>query len=718
MNNDRYFKNPFEDYKEGDAAYLEKNEDKIIDLIRNYVEIILDKTHPLKNGGSNRRGDLYVGDAGIAYMLIKIHQNLKNLLSIPALEYAKVYVESAKENLSTYPDKSCAFLSGNAGIYAVSAVINNLSDNQSGVQADIKSYLKGLSVCTKPSFGGTDSTGDEFLVGRAGYLAGIYYMNQNINPIQIKNSVIVEICTMIINKGRIYAEEQELDIPIMYQYHGREYLGAAHGLCSILWAFLESPWYAWKSEDGIYPNISITKYNDIKETIDYLLEIQDPEGGFPSKLNSFDKKLIHWCHGAPGNPFEDYKEGDAAYLEKNEDKIIDLIRNYVEIILDKTHPLKNGGSNRRGDLYVGDAGIAYMLIKIHQNLKNLLSIPALEYAKVYVESAKENLSTYPDKSCAFLSGNAGIYAVSAVINNLSDNQSGVQADIKSYLKGLSVCTKPSFGGTDSTGDEFLVGRAGYLAGIYYMNQNINPIQIKNSIIVEICTMMINKGRMYAEEQELDIPIMYQYHDREYLGAAHGLCSILWAFLESPWYAWKSEDGIYPNISITKYNDIKETIDYLLEIQDPEGGFPSKLNSFDKKLIHWCHGAPGVIYLLAKAYLIFNEEKYLDGCKKCAENIWNKGLLFKGPGICHGIAGNGYAFLMMFRLTRNQKYLYRAHKFMEFLTNDHFKKNARIPDRPYSLYEGLAGTVCFLIDLLNPEKAMFPFMDVFETKFEA
>ena len=38
--------------------------------------------------------------------------------------------------------------------------------------------------------------------------------------------------------------------------------------------------------------------------------------------------------------------------------------------------------------------------------------------------------------------------------------------------------------------------------------------------------------------------------------------------------------------------------------------------------------------------------------------------------------------------------------------------ARAPDSPYSLYEGLAGTVCYLADLLEPTEAEFPFFDVF------
>ena len=71
-------------------------------------------------------------------------------------------------------------------------------------------------------------------------------------------------------------------------------------------------------------------------------------------------------------------------------------------------------------------------------------------------------------------------------------------------------------------------------------------------------------------------------------------------------------------------------------------------SESEELVHWCHGAPGVVYLLVRAYLVWNEEKYLTGALKCGECLWNKGLLKKGPGICHGVAGSGYVFLLLHR----------------------------------------------------------------------
>ena len=36
-------------------------------------------------------------------------------------------------------------------------------------------------------------------------------------------------------------------------------------------------------------------------------------------------------------------------------------------------------------------------------------------------------------------------------------------------------------------------------------------------------------------------------------------------------------------------------------------------------------------MLAKAYLVFKEEKYLHACLKCGDITWQKGLLRKGPG---------------------------------------------------------------------------------------
>ena len=116
--------------------------------------------------------------------------------------------------------------------------------------------------------------------------------------------------------------------------------------------------------------------------------------------------------------------------------------------------------------------------------------------------------------------------------------------------------------------------------------------------------------------------------------------------------------------------------------------------------------------MAKAYLLWKDTKYLNACIRCGELIWLRGILKKGPGICHGVAGSAYAHLLLYRLTGHQKYLYRAMKFADFITTDTFKKEARTPDTPFSLFEGLAGTVCLILDLIQPDQAEFPLIPTF------
>merc|ERR1712172_65032 len=148
--------------------------------------------------------------------------------------------------------------------------------------------------------------------------------------------------------------------------------------------------------------------------------------------------------------------------------------------------------------------------------------------------------------------------------------------------------------------------------------------------------------------------------------------------------------------------LRASVDWLLSLQTPAGNFPCATDELgprsrrlEDELVHWCHGAPGTVYLLARAYPVWRDEKYMAALRKAADLCWERGLLKKGPGICHGVAGTGYVFLLLHRLTGDPKHLYRATKFADFLDTDTFKNEARKPDCPLSLYEGWAGTLCFL-----------------------
>nr|XP_034994657.1 glutathione S-transferase LANCL1 isoform X3 [Zootoca vivipara] len=155
-----------------------------------------------------------------------------------------------------------------------------------------------------------------------------------------------------------------------------------------------------------------------------------------------------------------------------------------------------------------------------------------------------------------------------------------------------------------------------------------------------------------------------------------------------------------------HNVVKPSVDYVCQLKFPSGNYPPCIEDKRDLLVHWCHGAPGVLYMLLQAYKVFGEQKYLSDALQCAEVIWQWGLLKKGYGLCHGTAGNAYAFLALYNLTQDMKYLYRACKFAEWCLS-YGQHGCRTPDTPFSLFEGMAGTIHFLADLLVPAKAKFP-----------
>lgn len=143
-----------------------------------------------------------------------------------------------------------------------------------------------------------------------------------------------------------------------------------------------------------------------------------------------------------------------------------------------------------------------------------------------------------------------------------------------------------------------------------------------------------------------------------------------------------------------------------------------------ELVQWCHGAPGHVLLLIKAHEVFKDDRYLQRAESVSRNtIFRRGLLKKGVGLCHGISGNAFPFLSIYRSLKNKEsdtselgdideWLQMAYHFADFAI-EKLQELEHTPDSPYSLYEGIAGFACLLIDLQSPEDAnsRFPCYEV-------
>uniref|UniRef100_A0A3B4YAX9 LanC lantibiotic synthetase component C-like 2 (bacterial) n=2 Tax=Seriola TaxID=8160 RepID=A0A3B4YAX9_SERLL len=338
--------------------------------------------------------------------------------------------------------------------------------------------------------------------------------------------------------------------------------------------------------------------------------------------------------------------------------------------------------------YTGWTGIALLYLQLHRVSDEASH---LQRALDYVKRAMRILN---GRKVTFLCGDAGPLAVGAVVHHKLNNT----ADSQDCLSRLLQLQRAVLSPDSEMPDELLYGRAGYLFALLYINKEIGADTVDESTITKVVTAMMESGKnMSAEQKKTDrCPLLYEWHKKQYIGAAHGLAGI---------YCLLMQPGAKVPLDMLS-ELVRPSIDYVRHKKFRSGNFPSSLSNESDRLVHWCHGAPGVIHMLLMAHKVFKEEKYLKEAADCAEVIWQRGLLRKGYGICHGTAGNGYAFLSLYKVTQDKKYLYRACKFAEWCL-DYGTHGCRIPDRPYSLFEGMAGAIHYLSEMAVPEASCFP-----------
>ena len=124
-------------------------------------------------------------------------------------------------------------------------------------------------------------------------------------------------------------------------------------------------------------------------------------------------------------------------------------------------------------------------------------------------------------------------------------------------------------------------------------------------------------------------------------------------------------------------------------------------------VQWCAGAPGIV-IAAGDYM--DEELLLAG----AELVWRAGPpgMDKAACICHGTAGNGYAFLRAFERTGDEVWLERARRFAVHTLDQIERARAERGRGRYSLWTGDIGAALFAADCVAG-RAAYPIIDSFD-----
>lgn len=288
---------------------------------------------------------------------------------------------------------------------------------------------------------------------------------------------------------------------------------------------------------------------------------------------------------------------------------------------------------------------------------------ARRFSKRAVEVARLELSAGRRPRFTLVEGVAGAFLVGIVVAKRDDDRAALRRDLLrvwSDARDRFDCY------------EVLYGMAGYCAALIVALEFFPADEEIVATVRAVCDAILA-----ASSDTDDGTLMYTWHGKRYIGYAHGLagiCNVL-------------------HIAGVRAPALEKTVDRLAALAVGRNGrMPSSGAPGDERLVQWCHGAPGFVAL------------FLNTARDAAlplvlDDVWHRGLLRKGVGMCHGVSGHGLLFLAHYRATQDRRSLARACLFAHAaLTMPELREGTLGGDDPYSLFNGFGARVLFLVEL--------------------
>ncbi|KAF8722564.1 hypothetical protein HU200_022395 [Digitaria exilis] len=183
---------------------------------------------------------LYTGALGTAFLLFKSFQVTGDRGD---LALAADIVHACDDASRGLPRRFLTFICGRAGVCALGAVIAKHCDDQ----LRVTQYLSCFDEITI-----TEKVPNELLYGRAGYLWACLFLNKHLSEKTIPLEHINSVAKDIIKEGRKLSSKGSS--PLMYEWHGKKYWGAAHGLAGIMHVLMHT-------------ELKLDEQDDVKNTL-------------------------------------------------------------------------------------------------------------------------------------------------------------------------------------------------------------------------------------------------------------------------------------------------------------------------------------------------------------------------------------------------------------------------------------------------------------------
>ncbi|VDO50244.1 unnamed protein product, partial [Brugia timori] len=276
------------------------------------------------------------------------------------------------------------------------------------------------------------------------------------------------------------------------------------------------------------------------------------------------------------------------------------LENEARQLLKKIMNRSLSNDDLHGGAYTGGAGIAYAMLRASSSSFTHDRKESTKYGKrilmLHLEAVRKKES---NRETCYLLGSLSIYVVCILYEKTNEGSKRMIDHITEI--GHHIACGDVLGDGD---DELLAGRVGFLAAVMTLREHFSHKTIPDDCVEKVVNKIIASGRSYASSKQFKMPLMYQYHGRHYLGAAHGLMGILQMLL-----------CFVEFLDEKAKSDVLETLDWIVSLQLKNGNIPSKVEEEkvdrgENELVHWCHGATGAVHLMIVAYLRTHNEKYL------------------------------------------------------------------------------------------------------------
>eukprot|EP01031_Cornospumella_fuschlensis_P025255 gene25255-30498_t len=350
-------------------------------------------------------------------------------------------------------------------------------------------------------------------------------------------------------------------------------------------------------------------------------------------------------------------------------------------------------------IYTGLSGAVYALWRYQRHFPEEILIPSPEDMLLCNwEYAKQQVSKHQGRT-SLIAKAAGFFLVSCLVLQSSSQQKYIEA-LRFVVEHVEIVASSA-----SLPCEHLYGAAGALYAIRFLRKHVLHTRMQDAASrLDRAESLLVRKILHSEA-----PQGWEWHGKFYVGAAHGLSGVLLGLLRLPLHYHKDTalmQTIKNKVRLL-LTDCKYEPQRIYSDANTCRNFKSSVGSQSDRLVQWCHGAPGVLPVLVE--LIKHPEILANGdvfheIQNAVLVVQQRGLLRKGLGLCHGIAGNMYTLLEAQARSPSrtseentiQSYL------LCMLNHTTLRDNGimGVGDAEFSLFEGQAGALVCLVDYLE------------------